>query len=186
MTTYPTPRTPLLLVVVATLVTLAGCAAPPPTLPPAPSGVQEITVTEPSNRTGRALVVEEPGMLGRYFGEKRSTVPQVLASDLRALLEERRFRVIHGGGEGIPALQTEIHRWEPYSADYSQVTVSILASLVDPANGRTLWTAERTDWRVDTPHARSAPKASTMAAIEIARALLEGWLPGGRTPTTAP
>ena len=177
----------MLLAVASALATFAGCAtAPPPALPPGPSGVQEITVKDSFNHTGRALVVEEPGMLGRYFGEKRSTVPQVLASDLRALLEERRFRVIHGGGEGIPALQTEIRRWEPYSADYSQVTVSLLASLVDPANGRTLWTAERTDWRVDTPHARSAPEASTMAAIEIARALLEGWLPGGRTPATTP
>jgi hypothetical protein len=43
-----------------------------------------------------------------------------------------------------------------------------------------------TNWKVDTPSARSAPEASTMAALEIARTLLDGWLPGGRAPATTP
>jgi hypothetical protein len=167
---------------VAVLV-LASCTTAPPAFPPGPSGVQEISVAEPSNRTGRDLVVEDPGMLGRYFGDERSTAPQVLARDLRALLEDRRFRVVRGTAEGVPRLQIELRRWDPYSVDYSQVTVSLRATLVDPSSGRTLWTADRTDWKVKTASARTQPEAFTMASLEIARALLEGWQPGGSAPS---
>src|SRR4030095_7656911 len=73
---------------------IAGCTTAPPSFPPAPPSVQEITVQQPSNRTGRDLLVDQPGLLGEYFGEKRSTVADVLAGDLRAALRDRRFRVL--------------------------------------------------------------------------------------------
>jgi hypothetical protein len=73
---------------------IAGCTTAPPSFPPAPPSVQEITVQQPSNRTGRDLLVDQPGLLGEYFGEKRSTVADVLAGDLRSLLRDRGFRVL--------------------------------------------------------------------------------------------
>jgi hypothetical protein len=109
----------------------------------------------------------------------------VLAGDLRSLLRDRGFRVLAGDAEDVLMLRTEIRRWDPYSADYSQITVSLLATLVDPASGRSLWTAERTDWKVQTPDARSGPEASGMAARDIARALIEGWQPSGSRPAPA-
>jgi hypothetical protein len=182
MTTYTALS---LLLPVAAVLPLAGCATSPPPLPPPPSGVQEIAVQLPANRTGAALVVDDPGFIGRYFGEKRSTVPDVLAGDLRSLLRDRGFRVLAGGAEDVLTLRTEIRRWDPYSADYSQITVSLLATLVDPASGRSLWTADRTDWKVQTPDARSGPEASGMAARDIARSLIEGWQPSGSRPAPA-
>lgn len=179
------PTRSLLLAVVATA-TVAGCGPSVPPLPPAPRGVQQISVQSPANQTGAALVVDEPGMIGHYFGEQTSTVPELLASDLRKLLADRGFRVLLATTDAAPTLRTEIRRWEPYSADYSQVTVSLVASLVDPPSGRALWTAERTNWRVQTPDARNAPEASASAAREIARALIEGWQPATGTPPAAP
>jgi len=170
-----------LLTVVATSVVL-GCAATPPPLPPAPQGVREITVQPPANHTGSDLVVNDPGVLGRYLGDTRTTVPELLAADLRTLLADRGFRVVGATTDYVPALRTEIRRWAPYSADYSEIAVGLIATLVDPETGHTLWTVERTDWRVPTPDARSAPEASATAAREIARALVEGWQPQGTTP----
>ncbi len=160
---------------------LGGCVASQPALPPAPRGIMEITVQAPTNTTGRELVIDDPGTLGRYLGVTRSTVPEVLAADLRTLLADRGFRVVPGTTDYVPALRTEIRSWVPYSADYSQVTVSLVASLIDPEDGRTLWATEQRDWRVQTPHARSAPEASTFASLAIARALVDGWQPGSGT-----
>jgi hypothetical protein len=159
-----------------------GCAPSVVPLPPAPHGVPELSVPSAANQTGATLVVDDPGMIGRYFGENTTTVPDVLASDLRKLLIDRGFRVVPATDDLAPALRTEIRRWEPYTADYSQVTVSLSASLVDPESGRALWSAQRTDWRVQTPDARNAPEASAAASRAIARALIEGWQPGGTPP----
>lgn len=111
-----------LLLAVAVLV---GCVHPLPPLPPGPSGLQRVVVEEPVNRTGGDLVIEGPGLFSRLIGEHPSTVPGVLAEDLRAQLEYRGFRLGKGKEDDVPVLRTEIRRWEPYAADYTTVTVDI-------------------------------------------------------------
>jgi hypothetical protein len=175
-----------LLVAVLALAWCAGCTTAPAPFPPGPGGVQDIAVQPPSNRTGRDLIVDQPGLLGSYLGDTSETVPEVLASDLRTLLRDRGFRVVAANAEGVPTLRTEIRRWDPYSADYSRITVSLLATLIDPTSGRTLWTTERSDWNVQTTDARNGPEASGIAARDVARALIEGWQPGGSRPTATP
>jgi hypothetical protein len=173
-------RLPRLAIVV--VLVLAGCMSPPPPLPPAPSGIQRISVQEPQNRTGLALTVDDPGWLGRLVDQRRSNVPGVLATELRAELSRRGFKVVDPGGPA-PALRTEIRRWEPYSADYSMVTVDVAASLVDPDSGRAIWSAERSGWRVPTRDARSSREASLAASTAIAEALVEDWQPAVPAPT---
>lgn len=161
---------------------LVGCAAARPAPPPpGPSGVQEIAVAQPTNRTGGALVVEEPGWPANVIGETRSTVPDLLAADLRAQLTDRGFRLATPRSTGAPTLQVEIRRWELYSADYSTVTVDLLATLLEPS-GRPLWSLERTRWSVPTRDARSSIDASNMAAEEIATTLIDGWQPASPAP----
>ena len=125
----------------------------------------------PSNQTGTTLVIDDPGLLLKMFVEK-TTVPQVLADDLRVALVQRGYRVDHVG-QDAPKLQVEIRRWDHYSADYSQVTVDLVATL--ERSGRRLWSVERTKWRVATPDSRTSGEASSIASEAIAAALLEGW-----------
>jgi hypothetical protein len=182
--TRRTTAHPLLGAVLA-LGSIAGCTTTPAPFPPGPASVQDIAIQPPSNQTGRELIVDQPGLIGSYLGDKRETVPEVMAGDLRTLLRDRGFRVLAANAEGAPTLRTEIRRWEPYSADYSKITVSLLVTLIDPASGRTLWTAERSGWNVETPAARNGQEASGIAARDVARALVDGWQPGGsRSPTT--
>jgi hypothetical protein len=162
---------------------LAGCVQPPPPLPPAPSGIQRISVGKPENHTGRDLTVDDPGWLGRLVNERRSNVPDVLATELGAELARHGFKVVDPGGSS-PILRTDIRRWEPYSADYSMVTVDMVASLVDPDSGRALWSAERSGWRVPTRDARSSREASLAASTAIAEALVDGWTPTAAAEST--
>ena len=67
----------------------------------------------------------------------------------------------------------------------NKLQFSWAGTLIDPTSGRTLWTAERSDWNVQTTDARNGPEASGIAARDVARALVDGWQPGGsRSPTT--
>ena len=152
-------------------------SAPP--VAPGPRGIERIAVQLPVNRTGRPLVVDEPGVLGRVLDEKASNVPDVLGENLRAELVNRGFQIVTDGSRTSPALRTEIRRWEPYSADYSMVTVDVVATVVDPTNGRELWSTQRSGWNVATRDARSSAEASVAASAAIAHSLLEGWQPGG-------
>jgi len=170
MTTRPLP----VLVVVAALV---GCTGSLPPLPPAPSGVNRIAVEQPANRTGGDLVVDGPGLLQRVLRQETSTVPDLLAEDLRSVLTQQGFRVISGNPDDVPLLRTDIFRWQHYSADYSIVTVDLVASVVEPGSGRELWKAARSNWTVPTSAAGSRREASMAASSAIAEALLEGWLP---------
>jgi hypothetical protein len=177
----PSSRT-LFVAYLAAVVVLLGCTPSVTPLPAAPQGMREIAVKKPTNLSGRDLVVDEPGMVGRALGERRETVPDLLAEKLRAILLQRGFRVVTAGSEGASELRTEIRGWEPFSADYSAVTVALESSLVDPATGRVLWTAQRAKWRVPTPDARSSAGASATASQEIAEALINGWYPAGASP----
>jgi len=173
-------------------VPLVGCmlftTKSAPAVVPGPRGIERIAVQQPVNRTGRPLVVDEPGVLGNVLGEKSSNVPDVLGENLRAELVNRGFQVVTDGSRTSPALRTEIRRWEPYSANYSMVTVDVVATVVDPTSGRELWSTQRSGWNVATRDARSSAEASVAASAAIARTLLEGWQPGGSSapPTGTP
>lgn len=156
---------------------LVGCIHPPPPLPPGPSGLQRVVVEEPVNRTGGDLVVEGPGLFSRLIGENPSTVPDVLAEDLRAQLEYRGFRLGKGKKDDVPVLRTEIRRWDPYTADYAAVTVDVTVALIEPGSGRTLWSATRSGWKVRTIDAHSRGEAFRLASAAIAEALFEDWKP---------
>lgn len=163
-----------LLLAVAVLV---GCVHAQPPLPPGPSGLQRVVVEKPVNRTGGDLVVEGPGLFSRLIREQPSTVPDVLGEDLRAQLEYRGFRLGKGTEDDVPVLRTEIRRWEPFTADYSTVTVDIAVALIEPGSGRTLWSATRSGWSVPTIDARSRTEAFRLASAATAEALFEGWRP---------
>ena len=155
--------------------TLVGCVTTEPPAPAPPAGVERLAIALPTNRTGHEIVVDEPGFLEqRVLHEKRATLPQTLAEDLRVTLVERGFKIVSAPSTSSPTLRTEIRRWEPYSADYSMVVVDMTASLVEPS-GRELWTSERTNWRVPTRDAHSTYEASTAASRAIAEALVGGW-----------
>src|SRR6266850_777719 len=120
------------LIVVAALI---GCIRTAPPLPHAPRGLDRITVQQPTNKTGDALVVDDLGLLGRLTEAAPTDVPDILAADLRTALINRGVKVIKNPPRS-PALRTEIRRWEPYTADYSVVTVDLVASLVEPSTGK--------------------------------------------------
>jgi hypothetical protein len=169
------------------IVLLAGCMQQPAPMPSAPQGVKQIVVPKPVNRTQSQLVVDDPGWLDKVLSDdKKKTVADVLASHLRDELERRGFRVAASDPtHALPMLKTEIRGWEPYSADWSLVVVDLVASLEDPQGGRTVWTVERTDWRIPTRDARSSREASIAAATTIAETLVAGWEPAGKRPIDA-
>jgi hypothetical protein len=158
------------------LITTLLCCARPASFPPPPDGVKRIAVDQPVNRTGDDLVVDGPGLLQRVLEQETSSVPDILAEDLRTVLTQQGFRVAQPG-EDVPVLRMEIRRWQHYAADYQSVTVDVGASLVEPGSGRELWKASRADWVVSTYNAGSRREASIAASEAIAEALLEGWQP---------
>jgi hypothetical protein len=168
---------------VALFVLVSGCVSSGPApLPPGPQGVQRIVVPKPTNSTQTALVVDDPGWLDKMLSsDKKKTVADVLASHLRNQLEQRGFVVkTSDPSKELPTLKTDIKRWEPYSADWSLVVVDLVATLDDPQSGRTIWTVDRTDWRIPTRDAHSSREASIAAATTIAEQLVDGWKPAGK------
>ena len=168
----------------AALVLLAGCVQQPAPMPPAPKGLKQIAVPKPTNQTQSQLVVDDPGWLDKMLtADKKKTVADVLAVHLRDQLEQRGFRVTASDPSHVlPSLKTEIRRWDPYSADWSLVVVDVVATLQDQQEGRTIWSVERTDWRIPTRDARSSREASIAAATTIAETLVAGWEPTGKPP----
>jgi len=170
----------------AALAALAACVQPPSPLPPPPDGIGRIAVAEPVNRTGKKLDMDEHGAFALVLGPKHSTVPEVLAADLRRELAKRRFDVVAPHGT-TPTLRVELTRWEPHATDWSAVTVDLRATVVEAGMARPLWTATRTGWVVPTPDADSRPEAWVAASRTVAERLVEGWRPGkppAKTPST--
>jgi len=162
-------------IVIAGVCALLGCARSTPPVPDVPRGVKTIAVPEPTNRTGEELV-SDPGLIVKWFGAERVTVPQRMAVDLRDELERLGFEVVDAADEDVPTLQVDIRSWRPYSADYSMVQVDLVAALVAPG-GERLWAAQRSNWIVPTRDAHSTLDASAMACEVIAEELLRGWKP---------
>jgi hypothetical protein len=177
-------RPSLLVTVVLAAAVLGACTQPPkaPT-PDGPVGVMRITVATPKNDTGQDLVVDDRGLFAGLLEEKRSTVPEILKKDLQEVLTLRGFKVLTGPGAGIAEMKINLNKWEPYVADYSTVSVDLVATLVD-ANGRDLWTVTRTNWQVPVDEPRTALNASLSASLYVARSLIENWQPAGKSAKT--
>ena len=118
--------------------------------------------------------MNDPGLLTGLL-EAKSTVPELLESNLRRALVLRGYRV-ERVAKDAPRLQLDIRRWEEYSADFSMVTVDLTATLEGSSGKR--WSVDRTDWKVPTRGSGSASEASNAAAEAIVAALLEGWQVG--------
>ena len=168
---HPMPAIRMLLLL-ATVLHL-GCGATT-RLATGPTGVTTVAVDPIDNRTGEALVIEDPGLLGRVLDVERSTVPGVLRGDLRSTLTARGFDVLAEPARDAAVLHTELRKWTPYTADYSMVVVDVAAWLAEPG-GRELWRLERKDWRVPTRDARSSYEAAIMAADAVAHGLVGDW-----------
>jgi len=192
-----------------------SCALPP-RAPPLPATARTIAVLPPNNRTGDPLLVESASFLHPYADRPgRVTVPDVVATEVREQLAQRGITVIapeaviaaigrqppgspeeaaalavQGKLEGN-ALYIEIRRWE---ADLSplhpqRVIVALEARLLDPATGRTVWTAQRPLHPVPTPGVATRWRAYIIAARKVAEELfastiMEENTMQGRTPTS--
>jgi hypothetical protein len=165
----------------------SACAAPLTALPPPPVGLKAIAIATPHNATGSALTVNEDGFMAAVFDDKKTvTVPGLLEDDLRVELNKRDFRIVKPDAATAPVLRTDIRRWQPQSATWSQVTVDISASVVENGSGRTLWSVDRNGWIVPTESSSNAIEASTKASRRVAEALIEGWTvaPSPERPAT--
>ncbi len=170
----------------------------PPSPPPLPTTAQTIAVLPPNNRTGDPLLIESASFLYPYAaGPGRVTVPDVLATEARAQLERRGFRVMtpeavttaignqtpsspeeaadlaaRGKLEGS-VLYIEIRRWE---ADMSplhprRIIVALEARLIDTATGQVVWTAQHPLRPVPTSGAITRWVAYTIAARKVTEEL---------------
>src|SRR5439155_19144678 len=178
------------------LLLLAACSRP--VAPPPPDMVRTVAVLAPANRTGDPLLVAGTSFLEKYaLKSDRVTVPDVLASEARVQLAHRGFTVLsadevesatHGRAPGSPeaaaeiashaklaglALYLDIRRWEPDAPTHpSFIVVGLTASLVDPASGRVVWTAERPTGPVATPGEVALGPAYVTAARKSMEELL--------------
>ena len=170
---------------------IAACARP---LPPPPADmVRTVAVLPPANRTGDPLLVAGTSFLEKYaLKSDRVTVPDVLASEARLQLARRGFTVVsaddveratEGRAPGSPAAAAEIafrakltglalfldvRRWEPDAPTHPTfVLVGLTASLVDPATGRVVWSAERRMSPVPTPGEVALGPAYVTAARKV-------------------
>jgi hypothetical protein len=170
----PMSRFPSLPIFLAVFV--SACAAPLTALPPPPTGLKAIAIATPQNKTGGDLTVNEDGFMAGLLDDRKTvTVPALLEDDLRVELNKRDFRIVKPDAGTAPVLRTDIRRWQPQSATWSQVTVDLSATVVENGSGRTLWTMDRSGWIVPTEGSNNAIDASTKAAHRIAEDLIEGW-----------
>jgi hypothetical protein len=173
---------------------LLACACAGPVIPPPPHDmIRTVAVLAPSNRTGDALLVAGASLLEKYaFKSDRVTVPDVLASEARIQLALRGFTVVsadevesatHGRAPGSPeaaaeiashaklaglALYLDIRRWEPDAPTHpSFVLVGLTVSLVDPATGHVVWSADRPTGPVPTPGEVALGPAYATAARKV-------------------
>lgn len=151
---------------------VAACA---PSAPPPPRDLRQVAVAPPVNRTGRELVVAGAWWLERALGQPRTTVPDVLAAEARAVLARSGFQVVQPGA-GAPELRFRLERWNLDPAAIDFIAVAVRAELV-AVDGRILWSATRRRWMVPVRGAPSAAVASEWAARTIAETFLAGWRP---------
>ena len=177
---------------------LAGACSRPVAPPPPADMARTVAVLAPANRTGDPLLVAGMSFFEKYaLKGDRVTVPDVLASEARVQLAQRGFAVVsadevesatQGRAPGSPeaaaeiasraklaglALYLDIRRWEPDAPTHpSFVLVGVTASLVDPATGRVVWSAERPTSPVATPGEVALGPAYVTAARKVMEELL--------------
>ena len=177
---------------------LAGACSRPVAPPPPADMARTVAVLAPANRTGDPLLVAGMSFFEKYaLKGDRVTVPDVLASEARVQLAHRGFAVVsadevesapQGRAPGSPeaaaeiasraklaglALYLDIRRWEPDAPTHpSFVLVGVTASLVDPATGRVVWSAERPTSPVATPGEVALGPAYVTAARKVMEELL--------------
>ena len=191
-----------------------SCALPPST-PPLPATARTIACCRRTTVQAILCWSKAPHFCIPMRIVLRVTVPDVLATEVREQLARRGVKVIapeavtaaignqtprspeeaadlaaHGQLEGS-ALYIDIRRWE---ADISplhpqRIIVALEARLLDPATGRTVWTAQRPTHPVPTPGVASRWRAYMIAARKVAEELfasttMEENTMQGRTPTS--
>ena len=185
-----------LLLVVAGMLGLAACVKPPA---PPPKSVHTIAVFPVCNRTGDHLLISGGSVLEKYvFHSDRVTVPDVLAAEARTVLEREGYTVVSpelveaasGGTAPTSAAQAaalaaqhdlagdvlyiDLRQWEPnLTAGPSSIIISLRIDLVDPATGRTLWSADHPTRPVQTPATINFADAYWVAARTVIRQMLE-------------
>jgi hypothetical protein len=195
------------LLAAALLLIASGCAPPLAPVPP-PKVVPAVAVFPPDNLTGGDLLVEGGSLLEKYvFHTDRVTVADVLAAEARMQLARRGVTVIPpeivdaAAGEHPPlgaygaaaaaarshidaaVLFIEIRRWEPDAPFQPRsIIVSLAATLVDPSDQRTLWSAERPSRPIATPGAVTLGAADVIAAGRAIEELLAPLSSVGRPP----
>ena len=178
------------------LLALAACVKPP--LPP-PKSVHTIAVFPAYNRTGDDLLISGGTVLEKYvFHSDRVTVPDVLAAEARTLLERQGYtlvspELVEAASGGKPptnakeaaalaaqhdlagdVLYIDLRQWEPnLTYGPSSIIVSMRIDLIDPATGRTLWTADHPSRPVQTPATINFADAYWVAARSVIRQMLE-------------
>jgi len=176
---------------------LLACARPPAPAPP-PKALRAVAVFPPNNRTGDELLVAGGSLLERYaFHTERVTVGDVVAAEARGELSDRGIDVVapevvdaavadyaartpetaarQAARAHIDAtvLYIEIRRWE-HNAPFNTVSiiVSLSATLIDPADGRVVWTGEFPSRPIATTGAVNPGAADVIAATKATTELL--------------
>ena len=173
-----------------------SCARPPAPPPPLPS--HTVAVLPPNNQTGDTLLVAGASILEKYaLNTDRITVPDILASEARIQLARHGFDVIapetveaatlgripndakeagaiavRGHLEGN-VLYIDLRRWEvdvPFHP--SSVIASLEVTLLDPASGRIVWTADHPSRPVPTVGVVNLGDAYAIAARKVMEELL--------------
>jgi hypothetical protein len=160
--------------VVSSLLLLLGCLAPPPSPPPA---VRTIAVPPPRNLTPYPLRIGGASLYERILGGPPPvSVADVLAAELRAILDERGYRVLPESAADGAALQVDIDRWVPDSEIHpAYVIVGLRAKLLDSATGQELWKLDLRPRPVPTSGSVTRDAAYVEAARQIAKTLLASW-----------
>jgi len=184
--------------VCAAVALLVGACARAPAPPAPPQTVRTVAVFPPNNRTGDELVVAGGTLLEKYaFHTERVTVGDVLAAEARRQLDgdglvvvapdvvdaavadyrpqtaETAARQAARAHIDAAVLFIEIRRWEPDAPfNPSSIIVALSVTLIDPADGRVLWSAERPTRPVATQGAVNPGAADIVAAAKVIQELL--------------
>jgi hypothetical protein len=173
-----------------------SCARPP--APPPPLSSRTVAVLPPNNQTGDTLLVAGASILEKYaLNTDRITVPDVLASEARLQLLRYGFDVLApdavdaatsgriptdareaaaiaaGANLEGSVLYIDLRRWEvdvPFHP--SSVIASLQLTLLDPASGRILWTADHPSRPVPTVGVVNLGDAYAIAARKVMEELL--------------
>jgi ABC-type uncharacterized transport system auxiliary subunit len=156
----------------ALLALLAACAGTPPPAPPA--NLATLTVSPVENRTGSPLVIAGDTYLEQWIGRDRRTVADGLAHEIATALRAQGFAVATGGD--VPRFTIVLRRFEPDLPQLSYVSVTLTATVTDP-DGTVRWSLERTGWPVSTTGAPSIASAYDTAVRQVARSVVDGWIP---------